>query len=135
MRLWVKILMVAAMTIAILVPLTMVRGVIHERQERRAEVVADVAASYGGRQVVSGPVLVVPYTENVREQVETVHRTLEDLGVDDRPGGASPPLCGSWLRDLRPRRLACPSFGHRSNGGSACLGDPWLSRTCRSLAP
>lgn len=70
MRLWVKMLMVAAMTIAILVPLAMVRGVIQERQQRRAEVVADVAASYGGRQSVSGPVLVVPYTENVREQVD-----------------------------------------------------------------
>src|SRR5690554_3711928 len=68
MRLWVKILMVAAMTIAILVPLTLVRGVIDERQARRAEAVTSIAASYGGRQVVSGPVLVVPYTETVREQ-------------------------------------------------------------------
>ena len=31
MRLWLKILMVAAMTIAILVPLSMIGGVIQER--------------------------------------------------------------------------------------------------------
>ena len=38
MRLWLKILMVAAMMIAILVPLSMIGGVIQERQARRARV-------------------------------------------------------------------------------------------------
>lgn len=69
MRLWLKILMVAAMTIAILVPLMLVRGVIHERQQYRAEAVASIAASYGGAQLLAGPVLVVPYTESVEEEV------------------------------------------------------------------
>src|SRR5690606_12831156 len=69
MRLWMKLVMVAAMTLAILVPLAMVRGVIGERQARRAEAVASVAASHGGRQSLAGPVLVVPYSEDVRERV------------------------------------------------------------------
>ena len=44
MRLWLKILMVAAMTLAILVPLAMVGGVVEERQSRRAEAVYASAA-------------------------------------------------------------------------------------------
>lgn len=69
MRLWLKIFMTAAMTVAILVPLMMVQGVIGERQERRAEAVAGVTQNYGGWQTIAGPVLVVPYSEYVEEEV------------------------------------------------------------------
>lgn len=63
MRLWMKILLVAGMTLAILVPLTMIRGVINERQTHRMEAVQEVAQSYAGAQAFAGPVLVVPYSE------------------------------------------------------------------------
>lgn len=69
MRLWLKILMVAGMTLAILLPLAMIRGVINERQSWRMEAVRDVAANFGGRQVFAGPVLVVPWVETVEEEV------------------------------------------------------------------
>lgn len=65
MRLWLKMLLVLGMTLAILVPLTMIRGTIQERQNYRAQAVADIARSYAGAQAFSGPVLVVPYTETV----------------------------------------------------------------------
>ena len=59
MRLGLKILMVLAMTLAILVPLTMIRGIIHERESYRAEAVASVARSTAGKQSFAGPMLVV----------------------------------------------------------------------------
>lgn len=65
MRFWLKVLLVLGMTLAILMPLTMIRGTIHERQSYRAQAVADIARSYAGAQAFSGPVLVVPYTETV----------------------------------------------------------------------
>ena len=65
MRLWLKVLLVLGMTVAILVPLTMIRGTIQERQGYRAQAVADIARSYAGAQAFSGPVLVVPYNEMV----------------------------------------------------------------------
>ena len=65
MRLWMKILLVAGMTLAILVPLTMIRGVIQERQMYRVQAVQEVARSYAGAQAFAGPVLVVPYTDTV----------------------------------------------------------------------
>lgn len=69
MRLWLKVLLVLGMTLAILVPLTMVRGLIGERQSYRVQAVADISRSYAGAQSFVGPVLVVPYTE-ITEVVE-----------------------------------------------------------------
>ncbi|MFT4179241.1 MAG: cell envelope integrity protein CreD [Thermomonas sp.] len=69
MRLAFKVAMVVILTLAILIPLSMIRGVIHDRQQYRDQAVRDIGASYGGRQTVAGPVLVVPYEEQVEEEV------------------------------------------------------------------
>ncbi len=65
MRLILKMLMVIGLTIAILVPLLMIRGTIDDRQMYRREAVQTVARSSAGAQALSGPVLMVPYTELV----------------------------------------------------------------------
>jgi inner membrane protein len=65
MRLGLKILLVLAMTLAILVPLTMIRGTINERQRYRVQAVDSIARSYAGAQSFVGPVLVVPFVETV----------------------------------------------------------------------
>jgi inner membrane protein len=65
MRLSLKLLLVLAMSLAILVPLTMIRGTIQERQAYRQQAIADIAASHAGAQLLSGPVLVVPYVATV----------------------------------------------------------------------
>ena len=69
MRLGFKFAMVLGLTLAILIPLMMIRGVIQERQGYRNEVVRDIASNVGGRQVVGGPVLVVPFEENEEADV------------------------------------------------------------------
>jgi len=65
MRLGVRVLMVLGLSLAILVPLAMIRDTIHERQDYRGQAVRDIAASYAGAQGLAGPVLVVPYVETV----------------------------------------------------------------------
>jgi inner membrane protein len=65
MRIGLKMLMVAVLTLAILLPLAMIRGTITERQAYRRQAVADIARSYAGAQTFAGPVLVVPYSERV----------------------------------------------------------------------
>ena len=65
MRLAFKAIMVVVLTLAILVPLTMVRGTINERQAYRQQAVEAVAQSYARAQGMAGPVLVVPYVEQV----------------------------------------------------------------------
>jgi inner membrane protein len=63
MRLAFKILTVVGLTIALLIPLTMVRGTVADRQRHRAEAVEEVARSTAGAQALGGPVLFVPYTD------------------------------------------------------------------------
>ena len=63
MRLWLKMVLVGAMTLVIMIPLAMVNGLIAERQSYRRQAVDDVMRSYAGAQAVTGPVLIIPYTE------------------------------------------------------------------------
>ena len=65
MRLSIKLIFVLAMTLAILIPLALIRSVIQERQAYRQQAVADIAHSYAGAQSLSGPVLIVPYVDIV----------------------------------------------------------------------
>ena len=65
MRLVLKTIVMIVLTLAILLPLAMIRGTIDERQEYRNQAVASIARSYAGAQAFAGPVLVVPYTETV----------------------------------------------------------------------
>src|SRR5690606_35086180 len=122
-------------------------GVVEERQSRRAEAVASIAASFGGRQVVSGPVLVVPYTENVREQVadaagvmrttlrrRTRHWTFfpDTLVVD---GELVPETRRRGLHEVRVyqwRGTVQARFDARvrddgPEGAERSIGEPWLA--------
>ncbi len=74
-RLGVKIAVVLVLVLAILVPLSMIRGTIAERQRYRAQAVEAVTRSFAGAQGIAGPVLVVPY----REQVEVEERDAQGV--------------------------------------------------------
>ena len=67
MRLAFKAVVVLLLTLAILIPLQLIRGTIHERQVYREQAVRDISASFGARQTLAGPVLVVPYEERAIE--------------------------------------------------------------------
>ena len=56
-----RLVVMGALLIALLVPLSMVRSVVSERASRRGTVVDEVSATWGGVQTVGGPVLMVPY--------------------------------------------------------------------------
>ncbi|QIL21051.1 cell envelope integrity protein CreD [Thermomonas sp. HDW16] len=75
MRLGLKIAMVVVLVLAILIPLSMIRGTIAERQQYRQQAVDEVTRSYAGEQGIAGPVLVVPY----REQVEVEERDAQGV--------------------------------------------------------
>src|ERR1700749_4702437 len=56
-----KLLGVGALVLVLLIPLTMITGVLNERLNRRNEAVADITSSWGKEQNVIGPVLMIPY--------------------------------------------------------------------------
>ena len=71
--LW-KCAIVAVLALALLIPVTMIRDLIAERQARRNEAVGGIALGWGQRQVLAGPYLAVPYerqwTESTQETVD-----------------------------------------------------------------
>ena len=76
MRLALKFAIVLVLTLAILVPLAMIRGTISERQAFRQQAVDEVARSHAGAQQLAGPVLVVPYTETVEVEERDANGVL-----------------------------------------------------------
>ncbi len=63
----VKILTIAVLLLLLLIPLGMIRSLVEERAQRRAETEAQLIRDFGGQQVVGGPVLTVPFTVHSRD--------------------------------------------------------------------
>ena len=85
MRLALKFAIVFFLTLAILIPLAMIRGTITERQQFRQQAVDEVTRSYAGAQALAGPVLVVPYTETVEVEERDANGVLhKQLRQQDR---------------------------------------------------
>ncbi len=146
MRLAIKMAMVVVLTLVILIPLQMVRGVIHDRQQYREAAVRDIAAGYGGRQALAGPVLVVPYEERVVETTSdedgSVRRTVRrrsgqwtffpdtlavdgELKPDVRRRGLHQVRVYEWHGDVAARfDAAMPAD---TDGVQRSIGQPWLS--------
>lgn len=69
-----KSIVIGILILAILIPLSMIRGTIAERQGYQRQAIVTVAESYAGPQTLAGPLLVVPYLA----EVTTIH---EENGV------------------------------------------------------
>lgn len=61
-----KLLAVLLLGVALMIPLSMIDGLVRERQSRQQQVTLDIAQSYAGEQQIAGPLLVVPYEEEFR---------------------------------------------------------------------
>lgn len=146
MRLTFKAVMAVVLTLAILIPLQMVRGVIQDRQQYRETAVRDIAANFGGRQLLAGPVLVVPYEERVTEtsneddgRVRQIVRrkhgqwtyfplTLAVDGVlkpDTRRRGLHQVRVYEWVGNAQARFDAV--IPEPADGVQRTIGQPWLS--------
>jgi inner membrane protein len=79
----------------LLIPNFWIQNLISERQERQAEVNQEIAKDWSGKQLVQGPVLVIPYTKTVNEKensqskttvvkevTTTIHILPENLEID-----------------------------------------------------
>lgn len=63
-RLVPKLVAIAAVLVAMQIPLAIIDSKREERASRHAEAVAEVTAAWGGSQRVVGPILIVPYSMN-----------------------------------------------------------------------
>jgi len=64
-----KLIVVSFLVLMLLIPLTMIEGVVKERSNYRKEARHSIAESWTGEQKVVGPLLVVPYKEFYKKKV------------------------------------------------------------------
>lgn len=76
MRLGRKLLAIGGLILLLLIPLALLDGLVDERQQRAAEVVADIAQASANAQRVTAPLL--------RLEIERVVRRMERVGNDER---------------------------------------------------
>ncbi len=77
-----KFFVVGALIFLLMVPLLFVYLLVEERTQRSAEVQNQIATEWGGRQVIRGPYLVVPYAVNVKTlQKDQMVETLQERRV------------------------------------------------------
>ncbi|MEJ7643895.1 MAG: cell envelope integrity protein CreD [Chryseolinea sp.] len=76
----VKLLSIGFLILILLIPASWIDEVIVERQERATEVVQEVSAKWSGSQMVTGPILVIPYVRR-----EVVDLGKEGMEVHDYP--------------------------------------------------
>ncbi len=64
-----KMVVIASLILLLMIPLTMIKGVVKERSSYRDEVRHSIARSWTGEQKLIGPLLVVPYKEYYTQKV------------------------------------------------------------------
>ncbi|WP_431824759.1 cell envelope integrity protein CreD [Burkholderia sp. F1] len=65
-----KSLITACLVLLILIPLHLVSNIVQERASYREDALRSIWSSYAGPQTMTGPILVVPYTEVTRVRTE-----------------------------------------------------------------
>lgn len=71
----VKALVIGGLILVLLIPVSMIKGVVHDRESVRQQARHDITRSWGNAQLIAGPVLIVPFTlrhlnSNGREIIE-----------------------------------------------------------------
>lgn len=62
-KIMVKSLLIGALTLLMLIPASLIRQLVYEREQRKVEVVQEVSSKWAQSQTVTGPILKVPYWE------------------------------------------------------------------------
>lgn len=66
-----KAFIIGVLILVLLIPAVMIQGFISERQRMQHEATAEISAKWANAQTLTGPLLIVPYTE-VNERGEEV---------------------------------------------------------------
>ncbi len=61
-----KLTIVVILSLILLIPSLMVKKLINERESRKNEATRDITSKWGAQQLLSGPILVVPYEKKTR---------------------------------------------------------------------
>lgn len=143
-----KTAVIGFLMLLLLIPLGMVTGVIQDRMRFRDDAIQDVSRAHSGPQVLSGPVLYVPYTETFvrtvvadvgkhiqRQETVQMHRELtvfpkaldtrSHLDTETRWRGIFPVTVYTSRHDSTGR-WEVPTITSQEKEGRITLGQPWL---------
>ena len=73
-----RLIMVGALTLLLLIPLSLIQSLINERSFRQKEVVQEISNKWGNEVLIYGPILKVPYV-TYKEKVVTNEKTKKVL--------------------------------------------------------
>ena len=73
-----KVVVVGILTLFLLIPLGMIKGLIYERLETKRSAVSEITSKWSGEQIVTGPCIVIPYIQELvqKEKRELVRKDL-----------------------------------------------------------
>ena len=97
----IKGLLIGFLILLMLIPAQLIIGLVQERKQRQEQVVEEVSSKWASAQVVTGPVLVVPYTSAFKGsdgKTQTARRNLYILPEHLR-------ITGNVMPELRRRSL------------------------------
>lgn len=64
-----KLVTILFITLAMTIPVSMVEGLIHERLNLKHQAETNISSRWGGKQVLSAPLLAIPYREKIVEDI------------------------------------------------------------------
>lgn len=76
-----RLMVIGILVLTLLVPVEMIKGIIHERETRRQGVTEEVSAKWGREQTVTGPILTVPYNARVVDDKGNVTTTVSQAHI------------------------------------------------------
>lgn len=97
----IKGLLIGFLILLMLIPAQLIIGLVQERKQRQEQVVEEVSSKWASAQVVTGPVLVVPYTSAFKGpdgKMQTAQKTLHILPEHLH-------ISGTVMPELRRRSL------------------------------
>jgi inner membrane protein len=75
----VKLAFIGVLILVLLIPSSMVDGLIIERASRQTEIMDEIAQNWGGSQMVQGPALVIPYKKIVKVTDANGKETMHEI--------------------------------------------------------
>lgn len=66
-NIYFKVGTILIIALLLLIPTSMIRGLIYEREQTKNQAITEVGSKWGGQQTISGPFISIPYNKYVKE--------------------------------------------------------------------
>jgi len=84
----VRLFIIGILTLILLIPAAMIQSLISEREARRNEAFVEVSQKWGSQQIISGPVLTIPYKtyfkdtdDDIKTLINYAHFLPEEISI------------------------------------------------------